>query len=713
MRGKQGQAVLKEAYDVTRLAAKEVMVVMLSDLDRLHAPDIPHAIPVSFGLAGYSVKTENIRSLLFNVLRECVKRGLHVPVLSSDGQFYKLAVQNRRGEPLTVLQLAKNVWKSSCKITKSDQVSELMNVNYPGKMANLQDVVNNVDFLRDHSADTGGPIGPLHVNGIKGKKWEVLITPSCISKLVPAATRSLSAPTATANPTIIRDAHEGILEIPTEVLQVLPVETVDEFLDIPENLPSSKEGTQPQLNYEGISDLYMDDDNEIDAMVVENEAMNEITEPVDCDMIVLWESFHHTLKTLDQKRSKLKFETINSTELPELFASASTIDQNFTRDELIKCVTSSELKIQDPMRKGLKQMRKTDIVNHLSMLLGDKSNIEAKRKRNPKSLRLLCKDFLCTKCPKLVTNAITATRKFRSELPAWRENCLYQGATMGDNFSQYIWYSKPEFVDDINDYVLFMLDAHHLFVNARALVCSKGIPAMGVYRDAFTRVVNSQETKLSAAMVYDVINRQSNAIAQIVFSEEVEQVMRRNGDTSTAEFCRTIRRWYEAEDEPGLSAQERFERRLQLRRLLLDSVSLGDFPPPGNHICGMPVVMFEGFMTNIDRRIQLHALVKGGSYNVWCPNTLDSENFFGEFQSLDPKGSGVLSPDDIPQALEAGSYILHERLNPSRTFCMRTSRYPRVYQVHNLENVTEAQPGMSNSMETGDGGHYCRHINLV
>ena len=40
-----------------------------------------------------------------------------------------------------------------------------------------------------------------------------------------------------------------------------------------------------------------------------------------------------------------------------------------------------------------------------------------------------------------------------------------------------------------------------------------------------------------------------------------------------------------------------------MRSMLLSSVNLSTFPPPGSHVAGMSLVMFEGLLTNIDRRI--------------------------------------------------------------------------------------------------------------
>lgn len=55
--------------------------------------------------------------------------------------------------------------------------------------------------------------------------------------------------------------------------------------------------------------------------------------------------------------------------------------------------------------------------------------------------------------------------------------------------------------------------------------------------------------------------------------------------------------------------------------------------------------------------------------------------FFGQFQELDPGGTGVLHPDNIPKAIETASYILHARLQPDLSFFMRTSRHVQVYTL--------------------------------
>jgi hypothetical protein len=41
-------------------------------------------------MKGYSLKTETLRNMIFHVLDEWHRRDMHVPVISFDGQWYKL-----------------------------------------------------------------------------------------------------------------------------------------------------------------------------------------------------------------------------------------------------------------------------------------------------------------------------------------------------------------------------------------------------------------------------------------------------------------------------------------------------------------------------------------------------------------------------------------------------------------------------------------------
>ena len=109
---------IKESALLSRRMATKVLVYLVSDLDRTHSKDRMHAVPIGYDLKGYSITAEITRKMMDDILDECYKGLLYVPVVSSDGQWFKLAVRSSKEEPLTLLQLMKDVYKSAKSMKK-------------------------------------------------------------------------------------------------------------------------------------------------------------------------------------------------------------------------------------------------------------------------------------------------------------------------------------------------------------------------------------------------------------------------------------------------------------------------------------------------------------------------------------------------------------------------------------------------------------------
>ena len=73
---------------------------------------------------------------------------------------------------------------------------------------------------------------------------------------------------------------------------------------------------------------------------------------------------------------------------------------------------------------------------------------------------------------------------------------------------------------------------------------------------------------------------------------------------------------------------DRTRKRFARIEWLLQDVNFREFPPPGAYVKGMPVIMYEGLLTSIERKTQLYEFVKSGTYNQRAVATLDVENFF-------------------------------------------------------------------------------------
>lgn len=120
-------------------------------------------------------------SILTDIVNACHASGLNVRALSSNGQFYKLAVRDHHGKPLTVYQLAKDTWLQAKKLSKNEQMAILMSANRP---------VTNDDIKWERKASSSNNVvnerkenGPLVVYGRKMTAWKTYITPKDIQLL--------------------------------------------------------------------------------------------------------------------------------------------------------------------------------------------------------------------------------------------------------------------------------------------------------------------------------------------------------------------------------------------------------------------------------------------------------------------------------------------------------------------------------------------------
>lgn len=224
-------------------------------------------------------------------------------------------------------------------------------------------------------------------------------------------------------------------------------------------------------------------------------------------------------------------------------------------------------------------------------------------------------------------------------------------------------FSVPEFNSRRNKFEPKCLDAHHLLVNARAKVCKDGVE--NIQKEAWHSVAEKEPTVINKALVVDRIDKKNNAYALKVFSVEVENAMRKLEFPKEADFCNIIRSWYEAKDQPGLSAIERVQRRLRMKDYLLTGIDFGVFPAFGLHVKGFSKVWFEGILQRIDTTIQLYSTVENGTFNQRAISSLVNETFFGELSDMEPTKLGCPNAVSIPRLMATVTELLHYRCDPS------------------------------------------------
>ena len=577
---------IENAYKLTKAKACEFLGFMISNLDREYKTEQLHSIPIAYGLKGYSMSTDTLRSMIEDVLRHCKERGLYVPVVSFDGQWCRLSVRDHDGAPLTVLQLQKTIFAAVRRISKTALIKIMSESNVISlrKDANLNDIKDIVDTeVTDHHSQ-------IIVGSLKSEK------PLFVSKNAYDLIRKKTViPTNESHIECVRGNTDNISSLPDNVIDNLSTELAEDIestATLANQAANIVIGAIEEIN---LSETIFSHDcaNGTDTDMLENNKHEQgcvVNTALETNANILDEmDVDNMLSALKESANAKGKWNISLLQFKEKLTSANMIDKSFTLRDIQICLKpiigklkSKEIKVQLSGPKCL-------IVNTLSNLLGDGTTKEIRCKATAekvKTLKTLSKQAVM-KISKDHLNVIVAENIFPQELSQWYNMSPF-GKKLNikdvDTTDQKYWYSRPEFNAPLDYYIFMILDAYHQICGLRRLVCANGIPSASISRKGWQQVAEESESNgsgLNRSLVNDLIDRQSIGFAVKTFSEEVEDALHNSGYVHEAEFCQLVRQWYQAEDEPGISSKDRCEARLRFRAWLLHNVNFGKFPPYG------------------------------------------------------------------------------------------------------------------------------------
>ncbi|CAG2219837.1 unnamed protein product [Mytilus edulis] len=141
------------AYNILRKPAKEVLVTVISDLDRQSRGDdsVVHAVPIHYGLSGFSLSMSSVRKLLHQVVCAIHARRLNTKAIAFDGQFLEIAIADDNGKALTVSKFTKQFWEDVKSTDKKVKRETLMKLNDMPNIKNMEDLYHVFDCLRDRN----------------------------------------------------------------------------------------------------------------------------------------------------------------------------------------------------------------------------------------------------------------------------------------------------------------------------------------------------------------------------------------------------------------------------------------------------------------------------------------------------------------------------------------------------------------------------------
>ena len=350
-----------------------------------------------------------------------------------------------------------------------------------------------------------------------------------------------------------------------------------------------------------------------------------------------------------------------------LFTSKTRLNKSLRKYELLLCLNSIRTRIPPSEMEKLSSLNKDKIVQ---FVINNRSNELSMQNAYPR-----IRNFSCKKVPSLrhicfrvvdsfdkeSLNAVVAEMTWDNTLLKWKNDVrMPTHLQVGSKDHKINWFSRPS-VDETGNVRFHFTDACHILTCIRTKLCTTGIK--GIRRKAWELAALVSDSRLNIAVVTDCLDKQSVPLARRLFAKEVQNNML-DEYMAEKEFCQLIREWFDAEDEPTISAGKRFEARMALRDWLLKGYKFGEFPPHTQYVRGIPIVTYEALVVNIERKLQMYAVCPG--YNARALGSQEVEQFFSTFRDMDPTRFGTPKPDAIPNMMAAATEVDNCRLNQER-----------------------------------------------
>ena len=630
-------------------------------------------MPIAYGLKGKSIRLDTARNMINVVHNKLKEEHISVLVEALDGQWAGIVFRDENKNPLTLYDFDKDCWLKFHLKSKQNIVNLMESYTHVS--------TKHIEaFSKLNSVTTGhyktGNIGVTVTNEIRIIKDEprmqkILYVYSFCGNLENAyGMNTLRTPSWTEHP----DLWGLDLGISGNLLTLWGLKhssasQIDSNMD-----------TLPDLDEEGRNlqhDLINDDtDDEVSNstnLSVNIAARGNEPEWKFIRRLLLTERkifLEQILITLMCLPNGSKWKTFHINNFYDrCLSSAHVIQDNFTSIELntilkfVKEQASHRLHI--PSFIG-----KIDCINALAYLLAHTDTIYPKGKKLKAMLplRVMCHIKLKNEVPLNVVKVACAEWLFDLLLPKWLERSpvpvVYSiPSTYQDDYSIF---SYPEYNSYRSQIEPRIIDPSHILTNLRLHATTKGF--FGLKSNAFQEVAKERCDILDLALVQEPIaDKQNVPFAQKVFSEGVELELCKMGYLNEAFLVQTVRNWYNACNERGLSVETRLEYMLDMDKYLSEHYKCKNYPMILTHVDGLPCTTYQALRHNICTRIQLYSLSSTRTYNQRAVSTLAVESFFSDLTALACNTSGVPLSAHIPGYLAKVTKINTIKHDPTKS----------------------------------------------
>ena len=674
--GSRSMETIREAHDLCRRKASEVLLFLLTDTDREYNKDKPSSIPIAYALKGKSLKTSVCRSMMNQVRNVLNDNKIQILVEAYDGQWANLVFRGQNNEPLTLFELQRDVWLTFATMSKDNllkfidsvSISDDNTIKEWSEMNILREGVFRYGNIRTrlgiHTKETQDLKHCMHC------KRYLSVESFCNEFNSEGGISMIKFPTVNARPFLwqVHISDRNMMHIwGKRKLQRTSL--------------TSSEGTDTHDIDTNVSD-------EIETM--EHDLVNAIatdsdTQPADSCPNFLPTDVGHIRNILLTEKNNIMIEILffllcgkrtdkwagydESSLYDNVLNSAEHIYTELTIYELdgILKILQRSASPQCPLKIHGKH-NKLAKSNYLAFLLGqNKRYFPPRRKRIiMKSLKELCKLEIRRSVPEEVIRVGLAIWKFNIDLNEWMDNSpvplTFEIPVEPFSFDIF---SYPDISVTRSSVESRIIGPSHCLTNLRIHATQKGF--FGCSPKAFWRVSEADNSILNKAFLVEPIpDKQSVPSAQRMFSSEVEQTMRNNADLKEAELVKHIRNWYDACNKRGLTLPDRIKYLIAMHNYMLSFYDPSYFPMRTTHVAGLPSTTFQAILQNISTRIQLYHLSAKKSYNHRAISTLAVESMFSTLATLCPNSCGIPLAAKIPHYIAKVTQFNAIQCNPMK-----------------------------------------------
>ena len=611
------EAIL-EAFELERRRSSEILLFVLSNIDRVSTKKSPLGIPIAYAMKpARSFAVKHMRKLLSMLKPNLLEQGINIIADCYDGQWAQLCFRTEHSEPLTLFELQRDIWSQFQKTTMDKLmaiVTDCTMVNYidhrklksttPGAWHSVQTGNLKVTIERTTAKPktlnvtcTGGRqnlhtfMQRLKIANSRQRPdlWEAQTAQLDLLSLITSHAESLKIHVLTSDNCLCDLADYERAQIPSEhiLLHTNVGKAVMQLI-----LIGLLTGKRPhKWQSDDITDLY---NNALSSGQNINRKLTVAEIELICHEILKYSTHTNLMKQLPNKLAKVNF-------LARL------------------------LRVR-PLTPVLPKPKRMETLRNLSM------------------------DMVKKFIPVNAFRAAVATVFMQTQRDRWLQSASIPSSTnLPVAPFQFQYFSFPEYDLHTNCIQPKLIDPTHVLTNLRLHCTTKSV--FNCDPKAFLRVCDTDKDVLNRAVITQVLDKQSCAIAQEVFSERVQEVMERNGDLAEAELVMHVRRWFDACNKRGVDLHTRLKDLIAMANYCGRFWKWDQFPAPGTHVCGLPYITYQCILQGISTRLQLYHIAINKTYSQRVMSTLTCESLFSDVTKLARQTNG------IPLATEIATHI--------------------------------------------------------